>query len=154
MTPCVALPLQMVPIPAGVFTMGTDDPQIRPDGEAPARRVTVSAFYMDAYEVSNAEFEKFVNATGYVTEVTGPGRGGTGALTPARAQPRAGHSRAFVCCHCPGSPRRRVTFHVADQASKRFSRVVQLAGGDRGASPASVAQGPCLSPLRSIASVP
>lgn len=84
MTPCVALPLQMVPIPAGVFTMGTDDPQIRPDGEAPARRVTVSAFYMDAYEVSNAEFEKFVNATGYVTEVTGPGRGGTGALTPAR----------------------------------------------------------------------
>lgn len=83
-TPCVALPLQMVPIPAGVFTMGTDDPQIRPDGEAPARRVTVSAFYMDAYEVSNAEFEKFVNATGYVTEVTGPGRGGTGTLTPAR----------------------------------------------------------------------
>nr|KAF6476394.1 sulfatase modifying factor 1 [Rousettus aegyptiacus] len=62
-------PGKMVPIPAGVFTMGTDDPQIRPDGEAPARRVTVSAFYMDAYEVSNAEFEKFVNATGYVTEV-------------------------------------------------------------------------------------
>ncbi|XP_036074367.1 formylglycine-generating enzyme isoform X4 [Rousettus aegyptiacus] len=61
-------PGKMVPIPAGVFTMGTDDPQIRPDGEAPARRVTVSAFYMDAYEVSNAEFEKFVNATGYVTE--------------------------------------------------------------------------------------
>ncbi|XP_058419432.1 formylglycine-generating enzyme isoform X1 [Diceros bicornis minor] len=59
---------KMVPIPAGVFTMGTDDPQIRQDGEAPARRVAIDAFYMDAYEVSNAEFEKFVNATGYLTE--------------------------------------------------------------------------------------
>uniref|UniRef100_A0A8I5ZRR9 Sulfatase modifying factor 1 n=1 Tax=Rattus norvegicus TaxID=10116 RepID=A0A8I5ZRR9_RAT len=60
---------KMVPIPAGVFTMGTDDPQIKQDGEAPARRVTVDAFYMDAYEVSNADFEKFVNSTGYLTEV-------------------------------------------------------------------------------------
>ncbi|XP_073888859.1 formylglycine-generating enzyme isoform X10 [Macaca fascicularis] len=60
---------KMVPIPAGVFTMGTDDPQIKQDGEAPARRVTIDAFYMDAYEVSNAEFEKFVNSTGYLTEV-------------------------------------------------------------------------------------
>ncbi|XP_021121725.1 sulfatase-modifying factor 1 isoform X13 [Heterocephalus glaber] len=62
-------PAKMVLIPAGVFTMGTDDPQIKQDGEAPARRVAVDAFYMDAYEVSNAEFEKFVNSTGYLTEV-------------------------------------------------------------------------------------
>ncbi|XP_039766166.1 formylglycine-generating enzyme isoform X3 [Ornithorhynchus anatinus] len=60
--------LQMAPIPAGVFTMGTDDPQIQQDGEGPARRVNMHAFYMDLYEVSNAEFEKFVNSTGYVTE--------------------------------------------------------------------------------------
>ncbi|OBS76247.1 hypothetical protein A6R68_17301 [Neotoma lepida] len=59
---------KMVPIPAGVFTMGTDDPQIKQDGEAPARRVIIDAFYMDAYEVSNADFEKFVNSTGYLTE--------------------------------------------------------------------------------------
>ncbi|XP_044772528.1 formylglycine-generating enzyme isoform X3 [Neomonachus schauinslandi] len=62
-------PTKMVLIPAGVFTMGTDDPQIKQDGEAPARRVAIDAFYMDAYEVSNAEFEKFVNSTGYLTEV-------------------------------------------------------------------------------------
>ncbi|XP_063116353.1 formylglycine-generating enzyme isoform X2 [Cavia porcellus] len=61
-------PTKMVLIPAGAFTMGTDDPQIKQDGEAPARRVTIDAFYMDAYEVSNAEFEKFVNSTGYLTE--------------------------------------------------------------------------------------
>lgn len=53
--------------------MGTDDPQIKQDGEAPARRVAIDAFYMDVYEVSNAEFEKFVNSTGYLTEVMGLG---------------------------------------------------------------------------------
>ncbi|XP_039096238.1 formylglycine-generating enzyme isoform X1 [Hyaena hyaena] len=61
-------PTKMALIPAGVFTMGTDDPQIKQDGEAPARRVAIDAFYMDAYEVSNADFEKFVNSTGYLTE--------------------------------------------------------------------------------------
>ncbi|XP_042536130.1 formylglycine-generating enzyme [Dipodomys spectabilis] len=66
--PRAAAPPKMVTIPAGVFMMGTDDPQIKQDGEAPARRVTIDAFYMDAYEVSNAEFEKFVNSTGYLTE--------------------------------------------------------------------------------------
>lgn len=73
-------PLQMASIPAGVFTMGTDDPQIKQDGEAPARRVTVDAFYMDVYEVSNADFERFVNATGYLTEVKGRGGGGRDRL--------------------------------------------------------------------------
>ncbi|KAF2987871.1 hypothetical protein EK904_011993 [Melospiza melodia maxima] len=59
----------MVLIPAGVFTMGTQEPQIQQDGEGPARRVHLGSFYMDQYEVSNRDFESFVNATGYVTEV-------------------------------------------------------------------------------------
>ncbi|XP_015730806.1 formylglycine-generating enzyme isoform X3 [Coturnix japonica] len=58
----------MVAIPGGVFTMGTDEPEIQQDGEWPARRVRVSSFYMDQYEVSNQEFERFVNSTGYLTE--------------------------------------------------------------------------------------
>lgn len=49
--------------------MGTDEPEIQQDGEWPARRVHISRFYMDQYEVSNEEFERFVNSTGYVTEV-------------------------------------------------------------------------------------
>lgn len=65
----VVFSLQMVAIPGGVFTMGTDEPEIHQDGEAPARRVHVNSFYMDQYEVSNEEFERFVNSTGYVTEV-------------------------------------------------------------------------------------
>lgn len=49
--------------------MGTDEPEIQQDGEWPARRVHVNSFYMDQYEVSNQEFERFVNSTGYLTEV-------------------------------------------------------------------------------------
>ncbi|XP_067159763.1 formylglycine-generating enzyme [Apteryx mantelli] len=59
---------RMVAIPGGVFTMGTDEPEIQQDGEWPARRVHVNSFYMDQYEVSNEDFEIFVNSTGYVTE--------------------------------------------------------------------------------------
>uniref|UniRef100_A0A8D0DX06 Sulfatase modifying factor 1 n=1 Tax=Salvator merianae TaxID=96440 RepID=A0A8D0DX06_SALMN len=59
---------QMVPIPAGVFTMGTDKPAIQQDGEWPPRKVHINHFFMDRYEVSNGEFAKFVNATGYLTE--------------------------------------------------------------------------------------
>lgn len=59
---------QMVFIKGGKFTMGTDKPFLPMDGEGPAREVKVDSFYMDIYEVSNAEFELFVNNTGYVTE--------------------------------------------------------------------------------------
>lgn len=58
----------MVKIPKGVYTMGTDVPTFVADGEAPARRVQLSSFYMDVHEVSNAEFARFVTQTGYKTE--------------------------------------------------------------------------------------
>ncbi|XP_068450514.1 formylglycine-generating enzyme isoform X2 [Clinocottus analis] len=50
------------------FLMGTDNPGIPADGEGPQRLVHVDAFYMDIQEVSNQQFQGFVNATGYVTE--------------------------------------------------------------------------------------
>ena len=67
-------PEGMVWIPGGEFSMGSND-----SGEAlcsmggvtkdaqPIHRVYVDAFWMDATEVSNAQFEKFVEATHYVT---------------------------------------------------------------------------------------
>lgn len=72
--------MQMVLIPAGVFTMGTQEPQIQQDGEGPARRVHLGSFYMDQYEVSNLDFETFVNSTGYITEVRHQGSPQPGAL--------------------------------------------------------------------------
>ena len=59
---------QMQRIVGGGFVMGTDLPIFVQDGEAPARRVHMSSYYLDRYEVSNAEFLRFVKDTGYVTE--------------------------------------------------------------------------------------
>jgi sulfatase modifying factor 1 len=54
----------MVRIPGGTFLMGSD---AHYPEEAPAHRVTVNAFWMDRCAVTNADFRRFVEATGYVT---------------------------------------------------------------------------------------
>jgi formylglycine-generating enzyme len=56
----------MLYIPGGTFNMGGDSKQASPD-EYPKHRVTVDGFYMDITEVTNGQFKKFVDATGYVT---------------------------------------------------------------------------------------
>ena len=56
----------MVFIPGGSFVMGGDSIWGRPD-EFPRHKVTVSAFYIDKHEVTNAQFRAFVEATHYVT---------------------------------------------------------------------------------------
>ena len=57
-------PEGMVLVPAGEFTMGTDDPNA-PDDQRPARKVNVDAFYIDKHEVTNAQFKEFILADGY-----------------------------------------------------------------------------------------
>jgi sulfatase modifying factor 1 len=64
-------PSGMVWIPGGEFTMGTDSDLGWPD-EKPAHRVRVASFWMDTTEVTNASFEAFVTATGYVTTAERP----------------------------------------------------------------------------------
>ncbi|GGB24736.1 formylglycine-generating enzyme family protein [Puia dinghuensis] len=56
----------MVWIPGGTFRMGADNDKASPD-EYPKHTVTVSGFWMDRTEVTNAQFAAFVRATGYVT---------------------------------------------------------------------------------------
>jgi len=73
---------KMVLIPAGEFLMGTDPAEIPAlvqlaknqgfsnaaslfEDETPRHIVSVDAFYMDAYEVTNAQYKKFVQATGH-----------------------------------------------------------------------------------------
>ena len=68
-------PEGMVWIPGGEFSMGSEG---KCDGKSccspatvadalPIHRVYVDGFWMDATDVTNAEFEKFVQATGYIT---------------------------------------------------------------------------------------
>lgn len=54
----------MVWIAGGTFRMGSD--RHYPE-EAPVHRVTVGDFWMDETPVTNAQFRRFVEATGYVT---------------------------------------------------------------------------------------
>ncbi len=55
---------KMARIPGGTFLMGSD--KHYPE-EAPAHKVSVGAFWMDQYAVTNTEFRRFVDATGHVT---------------------------------------------------------------------------------------
>ncbi len=59
-------PPGMVWIPAGRFRMGAVGGEARSD-EGPVHEVEVSGFWMDATEVTNREFARFVDATAYVT---------------------------------------------------------------------------------------
>jgi len=54
----------MVWIPGGTFRMGSDRHYVE---EAPARSVTVDAFWIDRAPVTNRQFREFVRATGHVT---------------------------------------------------------------------------------------
>jgi formylglycine-generating enzyme len=59
-------PPGMAWVPGGEFSMGSEDPQARPD-ERPVHRVRVDGFWIEQTPVTNAQFRKFVEATGYVT---------------------------------------------------------------------------------------
>lgn len=52
---------EMVAIPVGTYTMGSND---GPDDERPAHRVDVAGFEIDRLPVTNARFAEFLNAVG------------------------------------------------------------------------------------------
>ena len=55
------IPAGMVLIPAGEFQMGSNDGDAE-NFEKPVHTVYIDAFYMDQYEVTNAQYKAFVNA--------------------------------------------------------------------------------------------
>jgi formylglycine-generating enzyme required for sulfatase activity len=60
---------KMVFIPAGKFLMGSD--KFYPE-EKPVREVTVDGFYIDKYTVTNGDYKRFVDETGYITVAERP----------------------------------------------------------------------------------
>ena len=70
---------EMVFIPAGEFTMGSDRHY---DEERPTHRVRVDGFFIDKTPVTNAAFRRFVRETGYITfaEITPDPKDYPGAL--------------------------------------------------------------------------
>jgi formylglycine-generating enzyme required for sulfatase activity len=84
-----AAPEGMVWIPGGEFEMGSIDPRACPCGgpdampdARPIHRVSVDGFWMDATEVTNAQFARFVEATGHVTIAELPVEVPGGRATP------------------------------------------------------------------------
>ncbi len=64
----IETPDGMVWIPGGEFTQGAvPQDNMAMDHEKPAHKVKIDGFFMDITEVTNAEFAKFVDETGYVT---------------------------------------------------------------------------------------
>ena len=60
--------MEMMYIPAGEFSMGSDGSDSNAKAnEKPQHTVNLDAYWMDKVEVSNAMFATFVDATGYVT---------------------------------------------------------------------------------------
>lgn len=55
------VPLGMVYVPSGVLKLGASDEDMRGKADASIRTVQMTGFYMDATEVSNAEYRQFTN---------------------------------------------------------------------------------------------
>jgi iron(II)-dependent oxidoreductase len=52
----------MIFVPAGIFEMGSDIGDI---DETPVHKVYLDEFYIDVYEVTNAQYKRFIEATGH-----------------------------------------------------------------------------------------
>jgi len=61
----------MVLVPEGEFTMGSNES----DDEKPPHKVYIDAYYIDKYEVTNQQFKRFVDETGYKTDAEKGGGG-------------------------------------------------------------------------------
>ncbi|HEY5871156.1 MAG TPA: SUMF1/EgtB/PvdO family nonheme iron enzyme [Candidatus Tectomicrobia bacterium] len=76
---------EMVLVPAGEFSMGSDGDELDRlkasretfRDEIPRHRVYLDTFYIDKYEVTNARFQQFVQATGHRTRARLTGDSGT-----------------------------------------------------------------------------
>ncbi|MEE9439299.1 MAG: formylglycine-generating enzyme family protein [Saprospiraceae bacterium] len=58
--------IKMLLIPSGTLYMGGNNIQSDPN-EYPNHEIELSSFYMDESEVTNKEFKKFIDETGYIT---------------------------------------------------------------------------------------
>ncbi|WP_108869654.1 formylglycine-generating enzyme family protein [Aquimarina aquimarini] len=64
----VSIPTGMVWIPGGSFTQGAvKNDTLLMHHETPAHEVLIDGFFMDTTEVTNTQFQKFIEATHYVT---------------------------------------------------------------------------------------
>jgi formylglycine-generating enzyme required for sulfatase activity len=81
----VALSGEMVFVPAGNFTMGSTAGY---PSEQPVHTAYLNAFYIDKYEVTNAQFKSFIDAGGYTTQAFWSAAGWTARTSGGWTLPR------------------------------------------------------------------
>jgi formylglycine-generating enzyme required for sulfatase activity/serine/threonine protein kinase len=64
LVPGIIIPENMAFIPGGAFTMGRGNASPE-NASGPAHQVNVAPFFMDKHEVTRAEYQKFIKATGH-----------------------------------------------------------------------------------------
>ena len=145
-------PEDMVWIPGGEFSMGSDEtgeslcglPGVTRDAQ-PIHRVYVDGFWMDATDVTNEKFEQFVKATGYITVAeqkptkeefpTAPPENlvaGSTVFTPT-AQPVPLNNYYQWWSYIPGADWRHPTGPASDLKGREKYPVVQIAYEDAAA---------------------
>ncbi len=118
-------------IPGGEFTMGTDS-DLGWAEEKPSHRVRVDGFWMDETDVTNAQFRRFVEATGYVT-------------TAEQAAECGRHPGAATARHTAapqGKPGPRIVGLHADQRARIAERLLAVVEVDARCQLAAPAKAP------------
>jgi formylglycine-generating enzyme required for sulfatase activity/serine/threonine protein kinase len=128
--------MDLVLIPPGQFSMGspeTADELLKAfgseaktgylDGERPAHRVTIGRpFFLGKYEVTVAQFRKFVEETSYRTELEKDWKGGTGHTAKNEFKPQTSFSwRDWGVVQTDTCPVVNVTYNDATEFCKWLS---------------------------------
>lgn len=118
----------MAYIPGGSFQMGSEEGQL---DERPVRTMQVKPFFMDIHEVTNRDFQTFVQATGYVTVAERkPDPKDFPGADPKLLQPGALVFRNQEWAYVPGASWRRPQGPDSSIKSRLDHPVVQVAWED------------------------
>lgn len=122
----------MVYVPAGSFVMGSESPSAYPaDGEGPVRRAETGGYWIDACAVTNTDFTRFADATGYRTEAEEEGWSFVfGGLLPDDFAPTRGVAVAPWWREVPGADWRHPEGPQSDLHTRGDHPVVHVTWAD------------------------